>query len=766
MLLTPAVILTKFQPLVNDKHNNAELQYLMSSIIGHPAIPPDMVLLSLSPLSAQDARDIGLSGPARQTIELIRSGRESFCSVLRRLWELDPERTIETGDIKLIERLISKLDTSEHAVALLLQYVKMFDCPVDVFRKACSLCPDMPKLIPVALGVKGDLHEFRGTLKKLVQKAADAAAIQLATRLEVAIDEHKLDRILDKQWQKSALAVLKYYEVMLPEAIPALLEQWLGLYLTRPEAYEIAVPLLEAMLPHMKKSLPLQDKLIRVLLFIPMLSATKAAWSRAVSKELLAQTSDLHLRGLVTALQKATKPEHRDRLPTFLPLANDVSFSSFLQLCSQDKELKIKIMPKPTAEEEASYREKYVGRTEVEVCMRDVVYTRFFSCGAVRAHLMGRRGMVFVNNMPCPDNVIIDVKKAELEVIVDIPNTRAELVEMPLEAISPELALLINNYQEHNPERAHDKLDLKLRHQLLQAEIVMTRTWSHKWNFLVQNHPRLFTLATRKLWLRAMLGPERYLGDIMHRKRFKLERDRILDKGVKMFREDADAYLTLELEFVDEPGIGTGVTQEFYSLYCAKLLSALLNEKTDTQSGRKVEWRDVGILVAQAILDERCLDVSRIEPLLKTGANEDKEMREYKKKAQEGIRKGIKRVTLVWPFELGELPPLLMAKDPQIALLPEHGFTQSSPEIAWLRRFLDTERQELPLFLEFCTGSAVTREEEVRITVVPKEGPMGELPSVMTCSAYLKLPRYATYDLLKERLLYAMRESRESFYLS
>jgi E3 ubiquitin-protein ligase TRIP12 len=55
------------------------------------------------------------------------------------------------------------------------------------------------------------------------------------------------------------------------------------------------------------------------------------------------------------------------------------------------------------------------------------------------------------------------------------------------------------------------------------------------------------------------------------------------------------------------------------------------------------------------------------------------------------------------------------------------------------------------------------------LTIVPKsrgaEAAM-DLPSVMTCQNYLKLPEYGSRAVLAERLLLAMREGQGSFLLS
>jgi len=40
------------------------------------------------------------------------------------------------------------------------------------------------------------------------------------------------------------------------------------------------------------------------------------------------------------------------------------------------------------------------------------------------------------------------------------------------------------------------------------------------------------------------------------------------------------------------------------------------------------------------------------------------------------------------------------------------------------------------------------------------------LPTVMTCSNYLKLPDYSSMEIARERILFAIREGQGSFHLS
>ena len=42
----------------------------------------------------------------------------------------------------------------------------------------------------------------------------------------------------------------------------------------------------------------------------------------------------------------------------------------------------------------------------------------------------------------------------------------------------------------------------------------------------------------------------------------------------------------------------------------------------------------------------------------------------------------------------------------------------------------------------------------------------GDLPSVMTCANYLKMPPYSTKAAMRERLMYAIHNGQGSFDLS
>ncbi|KAG7964552.1 hypothetical protein I3843_09G176100 [Carya illinoinensis] len=93
----------------------------------------------------------------------------------------------------------------------------------------------------------------------------------------------------------------------------------------------------------------------------------------------------------------------------------------------------------------------------------------------------------------------------------------------------------------------------------------------------------------------------------------------------------------------------------------------------------------------------------------------------------------------------------------------DHGYTASSLPIVNRRAFLQfvTGAPRLP------PGGLASLNP--KLTVVRKHSSIWadtDLPSVMTCANYLKLPAYSSKERMKERLLYAITEGQGSFHLS
>lgn len=121
----------------------------------------------------------------------------------------------------------------------------------------------------------------------------------------------------------------------------------------------------------------------------------------------------------------------------------------------------------------------------------------------------------------------------------------------------------------------------------------------------------------------------------------------------------------------------------------------------------------------------------------------------------------------------------------------DHGFTSESKAIADLVAILcELSIEEQRLFVRFVTGAnrlpvGGLAKLEPKLTVVRKlsemtnhshngdEGSGGGfsgvdavLPSASTCTNYLKLPEYSSREVMKQRLLYCIREGQGSFHLS
>lgn len=105
----------------------------------------------------------------------------------------------------------------------------------------------------------------------------------------------------------------------------------------------------------------------------------------------------------------------------------------------------------------------------------------------------------------------------------------------------------------------------------------------------------------------------------------------------------------------------------------------------------------------------------------------------------------------------------------------DHGYSSSSlPAINFIEIIQEFKCQERRAFLQFLTGSPRLPPGgfaalKPKFTVVCKHCTADvdqELPSVMTCANYLKLPPYSSKERMREKMLYAMSEGQGSFYLS
>eukprot|EP01113_Clastostelium_recurvatum_P006997 TRINITY_DN1321_c0_g1_i2.p1 TRINITY_DN1321_c0_g1~~TRINITY_DN1321_c0_g1_i2.p1 ORF type:complete len:1980 (+),score=516.89 TRINITY_DN1321_c0_g1_i2:142-6081(+) len=107
----------------------------------------------------------------------------------------------------------------------------------------------------------------------------------------------------------------------------------------------------------------------------------------------------------------------------------------------------------------------------------------------------------------------------------------------------------------------------------------------------------------------------------------------------------------------------------------------------------------------------------------------------------------------------------------------DHGYTQDSPAVRFLfeimSEFTPEERRKYMLFVTGTPQLPILGFKGLspRLTIVKKHHypPLTAddyLPSVMSCTNYLKLPDYSTKEMVKQKLFYAIEEGQASFHLS
>ncbi|KAL9252131.1 E3 ubiquitin-protein ligase UPL3-like protein [Drosera capensis] len=118
----------------------------------------------------------------------------------------------------------------------------------------------------------------------------------------------------------------------------------------------------------------------------------------------------------------------------------------------------------------------------------------------------------------------------------------------------------------------------------------------------------------------------------------------------------------------------------------------------------------------------------------------------------------------------------------------DHGYTAKSPAIINLLEIMgEFSPEQQRAFCQFVTGAprlppgglavlnpklTIVRKHSSTATnnasngTVPAESADDDLPSVMTCANYLKLPPYSTKEVMYKKLLYAINEGQGSFDLS
>lgn len=105
-------------------------------------------------------------------------------------------------------------------------------------------------------------------------------------------------------------------------------------------------------------------------------------------------------------------------------------------------------------------------------------------------------------------------------------------------------------------------------------------------------------------------------------------------------------------------------------------------------------------------------------------------------------------------------------------VLLEGGLTAESPLVQWLWSILDSwPRERLSSLLSFATGCSCLPADgldpPLKITAMAVDGPCdGTLPKAHTCFNQLVLPEYSSRQVLEEKLLFALSNTGDGFFMS
>jgi E3 ubiquitin-protein ligase TRIP12 len=103
-----------------------------------------------------------------------------------------------------------------------------------------------------------------------------------------------------------------------------------------------------------------------------------------------------------------------------------------------------------------------------------------------------------------------------------------------------------------------------------------------------------------------------------------------------------------------------------------------------------------------------------------------------------------------------------------------HGFTPDAPEIQMLFEVLsEFSLEQQRLVVQFITGYAqlpigglAALDPKLTVARRPGDEPDTQLPSVMTCKNYFKIPPYSTKQIMRDRISATMTEGQGSVHLT
>ncbi|KAI4376108.1 hypothetical protein MLD38_013900 [Melastoma candidum] len=272
----------------------------------------------------------------------------------------------------------------------------------------------------------------------------------------------------------------------------------------------------------------------------------------------------------------------------------------------------------------------------------------------------------------------------------------------------------------------------------------------------------------------------------LQRQKVRVSRNRILDSAAKVMEMYSSQKAVLEVEYFGEVGTGLGPTLEFYTLL-----------SHDLQKSNLKMWRS-GSSVDLSAMD---VDLNDQNKKIRNADStvEDEEIALSSKPVCFLIRrlgkKSVFDISTLQIFTPRELDYLLCGQCEvwQAESLAEHikfdhGYTAKSPAIINLLEIMgEFTPEQQRAFCQFVTGAprlppgglavlnpklTIVRKHSSTATSVPTNGvgPLesadDDLPSVMTCANYLKLPPYSSKEIMYKKLMYAINEGQGSFDLS
>jgi hypothetical protein len=696
------------------------------------------------------------SGLIRREIDDYEGG-DSYLIVLARCWQIDPDY-IHKEDIKYIKLDATETAQASEALTMLALYTLKCNISSNLYHSAFELLPllktEAQKRLLVIIssnyskhnGEDGQVQKHQQELIELLKRVPfDEASIQVAIVINYELGEFRINGLLEKDFQLYFPAVLDYYQKFKPEEVSNLMSKWIAFFMEHPEEEpRILSKIPKSFEDVIKKDVEWQKQFLQFLICKPK---KFERWTKLLNWDLFDKDCK-RLCALFDGDQNVENPTTEEAI-----ILNDQELKTirdpFIEYIDPIYH---------------HYNVKYKGKKEGFRFSKQTSYGSAIRY-VTRMENAGIPLYVEWNGEACASESLICQHFRDFEIKEGYPPDN----QFPLFPVSPELE---QRLKEHTT--IVKRLDYGWKAHLLrlpatfgEMDLPTFVKEDHnilgKWNYVIVNFPLLFSLKTRFLWFKSLLGPERYKGKKLTRKLYTIKRKSLLEQGVRILRSDIASYwVRFKFEFDGEPKAAITSTNEFYSEYSKELINRLVNESSDAYG-----WKDLGYLIARCILDEHFIDLHPVLYLFKEPSTDsllDGEEREQfieeTKNRKNLVDEGIKEFFRSNPFSIfrrDEIPMLLGNNlDKPVLWVPSGGYHDFSTQFLWLIKiFNDFDHEMQSAFFQFVSASRVLGPN-TRITVVPLEGDDNVLPMASVGSNCLKLPQYTSEEVLAKKLIHAI----------